>query len=174
MTEENSSVLDLMTNKRPDSKLRLQAINKIGEHKPYSCYQCIKCTSGCPAMKMLEIMPHQIVGLVRLGFVEDVINSGIIWACAMCLKCKERCPQEVAPVDLILALRNLAIEREVKVPESHLQSVSMILETGFVQKPMETVTRKLEKVNRNKLGLPKFHEASEKFKSAFMKALEGS
>jgi len=174
MTEKVSSVLDLMTNKRSDSKLRLQAVNKIGEHKPYNCYQCIKCTSGCPAMKMLEIKPHQIVGLVRLGFVEDVINSGIIWACAMCLKCKERCPQEVAPVDLILALRNLAIEREVKVPESHLQSVSMILETGFVQKPMATVTRKLKKVNRDKLGLPKFREASERFKSTFMKALEGS
>jgi len=77
-------------------------------------------------------------------------------------------------MDLIFALRNLAIEREVKVPESPLQSVSMILETGFVQKPMETVTRKLEKVNREKLGLPKFCEASEKFKSTFMKALEGS
>jgi len=174
MTEEVSSVLDLMTNKRADSKLRLQAVGKIGEHKPNNCYQCIKCTSGCPAMKMLEIKPHEIVGLVRLGFVEDVINSGIIWACAVCLKCKERCPQEVAPVDLIFALRNLAIEREVKVPESHLQSVSMILETGFVQKPMETVTRKLEKVNRDKLGLPRFREASEKFKSTFMKALEGS
>jgi len=174
MAEEIPSVLDLMTNKRPDSNLRLQALTKIGEHKPYNCYQCIKCTSGCPAMKMLEIKPHEIVGLVRLGFVEDVINSGIIWACAMCLKCKERCPQEVAPVDLIFALRNLAVEREVKVPNSHLQSVSMILETGFVQKPMDTVTRKLEKVNREKLGLPKFREAGKKFKSTFMKALGGS
>ena len=174
MSEEIPRVLDLMTNKRTDSNLRLQALTKIGEHKPYNCYQCIKCTSGCPAMKMLEIKPHEIVGLVRLGFAEDVINSGIIWACAMCLKCKERCPQEVAPVDLIFALRNLAVEREVKVPNSHLQSVSMILETGFVQKPMDTVTQKLEKVNRDKLGLPKFREAGEKFKSTFMKALGGS
>jgi heterodisulfide reductase subunit C len=123
---------------------------------------------------MLEIKPHEIVSLVRMGFIEEVINSGIIWACATCLKCKERCPQEVAPVDLILALRNLAVEMEAKVPESHMQSVGMILECGFIQKPQETVTRKLEKVNREKLGLPKFKEASEKFKSSFMKSLESS
>jgi len=168
------SSIDLMTTKKPDANLRLKVLGKIGEHKPYNCFQCIRCTSGCPAMKMLEIKPHEIVSLVRMGFIEEVINSGIIWACATCLKCKERCPQEVAPVDLILALRNLAVEMEAKVPESHLQSVSMILETGFVQKPQETVTRKLEKVNREKLGLPKFKEASEKFKFTFMKALGSS
>jgi len=168
------STTDLMTNKKPDKNLQLKVLGKIGEHKPYSCFQCIRCTSGCPAFKMLEIKPHEIVSLVRMGFIEEVINSGIIWACATCLKCKERCPQEVAPVDLILALRNLAVEMETKVPESHLQSVSMILECGFVQKPQETVTRKLEKVNREKLGLPKFKETSEKFKSTFMKALGSS
>jgi len=165
------SFTDLMTSKKPDEKLKRRLLEKIGEHKPYKCFQCIRCTSGCPAFKMLEIKPHEIVSLVRMGFIDEVINSGIIWACATCLKCKERCPQEVAPVDLIFALRNLAVELEAKVPENHLQSVSMILECGFVQKPQETITRKMEKVDREKLGLPKFKEASEKFKSTFMKAL---
>ena len=125
-------------------------------------------------MKMLELKPHEIVSLARLGFVEELITSGIVWACATCLKCKERCPQAVAPVDLIFALRNLAVEKEAKVPESYLHSLSAILETGFVQKPQNTVTRKLEKVDREKLGLPKFHEADEKFKAALFKVLEQS
>lgn len=167
------SVTDLTTTKKPDSSLRLRVLSKIGEHKPYDCFQCIRCTSGCPSMKMLEIKPHEIVGLVKLGFIEDVVNSGIIWTCATCLKCKERCPQEVAPVDLVLALRNLAVEMEAKVPESYLRLVSTVLETGFIQKPQETVTRRLEKVNREKLGLPKVSEPNEKFKSAFLRALEG-
>jgi len=167
------SVTDLTTTKKPDSSLRLRVLSKIGEHKPFDCFQCIRCTSGCPSMKMLEIKPHEIVSLVKLGFIEEVVNSGIVWTCATCLKCKERCPQEVAPVDLLLALRNLAVEMEAKVPESYLRLVSTVLETGFIQKPQETVTRKLEKVNREKLGLPKFHEPNERFKSAFLKALEG-
>lgn len=165
------SVTDLMTTKRPDSNLRLKVLTKIGDHKPYDCFQCLRCTSGCPSMKMLEIKPHEIVSLVKLGFVEEVVNSGIIWACAMCLKCKERCPQEVAPVDLILALRNLAVETEAKVPEGFLRNVSMILETGFILGPQEAITRKLEKFNRENLRLPKLPKPSEKFKATLLKAL---
>ena len=167
------TITDLMTSKKPDAGLRLRVLGKIGEHKPYNCYQCIKCTSGCPSMKMLELKPHEIVALAKAGFIEELVNSGIIWTCATCLKCKERCPQEVAPVDLLLALRNLAVEMEAKVPESYLRQVSTVLETGFIQKPQETVTRKLEKVNREKLRLPKVSEPNEKFKSAFLRALEG-
>jgi len=167
------TITDLMTSKKPDGGLRLRVLGKIGEHKPYNCYQCIKCTSGCPSMKMLELKPHEIVALAKAGFIEELVNSGIIWTCATCLKCKERCPQEVAPVDLLLALRNLAVEMEAKVPESYLRQVSTVLETGFIQKPQETVTRKLEKVNREKLRLPKVSEPNEKFKSAFLRALEG-
>jgi hypothetical protein len=69
-------------------------------------------------------------------------------------------------------LRNLAVEKEVKVPESFLHDVSMILECGYVLRPQPTITRKLEKIDREKLGLPKFREPDERFKAAFMKALE--
>jgi len=168
------SITDLTTTRKPDSALRLKILAKIGEQKPFNCFQCIRCTSGCPSMKMLELKPHEIVNLARLGFIEEIITSGILWTCATCLKCKERCPQAVAPVDLILALRNLAVEKEAKVPESFLHSLSAILETGFIQKPQNTVTRKLERVNREKLGLPEFREPDEKFKAAFFKVLEKS
>jgi len=171
-TPYSMSIIDLTTAKKPDSALRLRALTKIGEQKPYNCFQCIRCTSGCPSMKMLELKPHEIVCLARLGFIEELMASGIVWTCATCLKCKERCPQAVAPVDLILALRNLAVEKEAKVPESFMHSLSAILETGFVQKPQDTVTRKLEKVNRDKLGLPAFREPDEKFKAALFKVLE--
>jgi len=166
------TITDQMTSKKPDANLRLRVLGKIGEHKPYNCYQCIKCTSGCPSMKMLELKPHEIVALAKAGFIDELVNSGIIWTCATCLKCKERCPQAVAPVDLIIALRNLAVEKEAKVPESFLQSLSMILECGYVSRPQATITRKLEKIDREKLGLPKFREPDERFKATFMKALE--
>jgi heterodisulfide reductase subunit C len=123
-------------------------------------------------MKLLELKPHQIVALARAGFIEELLNSGIIWACATCLKCKERCPQDVAPVDLILALRNLAVEKEIKVPESFMQSVRMILECGFISRPQQTMTRKFEKLDREKLNLPKFREPSERFKAIFERTFE--
>jgi len=169
---ENASLVDLMTTKRPNLGLRLRVLGKIGDHNPYDCFQCIRCTSGCPSMKMLELKPHQIVSLVKLGFVEELINSGIVWTCAQCLTCKERCPQEVSPVDLILALRNLAVEMEAKVPEGYLTNVSNILETGFILKTQPTITRKLEKLDREKLGLPGIPKPDEKFKACLLKALE--
>ncbi len=170
----NSSmtVTDQMSSKKPDVELKRRVLGKIGEQKPYKCYQCIKCTSGCPSMKMLELKPHEIVALAKAGFIDELINSGIIWTCATCLKCKERCPQAVAPVDLIMALRNLAVDKEAKVPESFMHNLSMILECGFVSRPQPTITRKLEKIERDKLNLPKFKEADERFKATFMKALE--
>ena len=171
-TPYSMSIIDLATTKKPDLALRLKILTKIGEQKPQNCFQCIRCTSGCPSMKMLELKPHEIVSLASLGFIEELVTSGIVWTCATCLKCKERCPQAVAPVDLILALRNLAVEKEAKVPESFMHSLSAILETGFVQTTQETVTRKMEKVNREKLRLPTFREPDEKFKAAFFKVLE--
>ncbi len=168
------TVTDQMTSKKPDSSLRMRLLAKVGEQKPYNCYQCIRCTSGCPSMKMLELKPHEVVALAKAGFIEELLNSGIMWACATCLKCKERCPQAVAPVDLIFALRNLAVEKEVKVPESFMQSLSMILECGYISKPQATINRRLEKTDRDKLGLPKFKETDDRFKAILMKALESA
>lgn len=125
-------------------------------------------------MKMMELKPHEVVSLARLGFIDEIVESGIVWTCAQCLKCKERCPQDVAPVDLILALRTLAVEKEANVPEMVLRNISTILETGFILKPQETITRKLEKLDREKLGLPKIPHPSEKFQAAILKALEAT
>jgi len=168
------SITDQTTTKKPDADLRLKVQEKIGEHRPNDCFQCIRCTSGCPSMKMMELKPHEVVSLARLGFIDEIVESGIIWTCAQCLKCKERCPQDVAPVDLILALRNLAVEKEANVPEMVLRNISTILETGFILKPQETITRKLEKLDREKLGLPKIPQPSEKFQAMILKALEAT
>lgn len=125
-------------------------------------------------MKMMELKPHEVVSLAKLGFIDEIVESGIIWTCAQCLKCKERCPQDVAPVDLILALRNLAVEKEANVPEIVLRNISTILETGFILKPQETITRKLEKLDREKLGLPRIPQPNEKFQAIILKALEAT
>jgi heterodisulfide reductase subunit C len=132
----------------------------------------MKCTSGCPAMKMLELMPHFITKMVSLGLVEEIIGSGTVWACMHCLACKERCPQKVAPVDLIFALRNSAVSMEAEVPEGVLRVVSSILEIGLIQKPQDVTSRELKAFNRESLGLPDMSYPSDKFKLALMNILQ--
>ena len=167
------SLKDLMTMAKPAAELRLKALSKVWKVKPADCFQCMRCTSGCTSLKLLELKPHEIIDLVKFGFVDELIASDIVWTCATCLKCKERCPQRASPYDVIIALRNVAVEREAKVPEFYLKAVSQILETGLLQGVQKLTTRKMETLDRHNLGLPKIVLPDEKFKEAFMKALGG-
>ncbi len=150
----SGSLLDLMTSKRANWASIKEIAKKIGEQNPNTCFECSKCTSGCPSAEFLELYPHNIVCIVREGLAEELIDSDVIWRCALCLKCKERCPQEVAPSDLIIALRNLAAERGVGVPEDLNSALNSIMEIGYIHPPMEAFSRTLKKTfTREELGL---------------------
>jgi heterodisulfide reductase subunit C len=167
------SLIDLMTMAKPNKELQKRILSGLWEVHPDECFQCMRCTSGCTSLKLLELKPHEIILLVNSGFVEEIVSSDIIWACASCLKCRERCPQKASPYDTIMALRNLAVEREVKIPEAYMKAVAQILETGLIQQVQTVTSREMQHFNREKLGLPKIQYADDKFKAIFMKALGG-
>jgi heterodisulfide reductase subunit C len=168
------SLKDLMTMAKPAAELRLKTLCKVWKAKPVDCFQCMRCTSGCTSLKLLELKPHEIVDLVKFGFVDELLASDIVWTCATCLKCKERCPQRASPYDLIMAIRNIAVEREAKVPEFYMKAIGQILETGLLQSVQKVTTRKMETLDRDSLGLPKLVFPNDKFKEVFMKALGGA
>jgi heterodisulfide reductase subunit C len=166
------SLTDLMSMAKPNPESRKKILDKIGGKELVNCFECIKCTSGCTALKLLELKPHEIVKLVNLGFVDELPSSDMIWTCVTCLKCVQRCPQKASPYHVIIALRNLAVEREAKVPEEFLKAVSQILETGLAEPIQKTVTRKMVTVDRECLKLPKIKPPKESFQAAFMRAME--
>jgi heterodisulfide reductase subunit C len=168
------SLKDLMTMAKLAAELRLKALCKVWNAKPVDCFQCMRCTSGCTSLKLLELKPHEIVDLVKFGFVDELLASDIVWTCATCLKCKERCPQRASPYDLIMAIRNVIVEREAKVPEFYMKAAGQILETGLLQSVQKVTTRKMETYDRDGLRLPKIVLPSDKFKEVFMKALGGA
>jgi len=160
-----------MSMSKPDLILREKVLAKTGRGVA-DCFQCIKCTSGCTALKLLELKPHEIMRLVEWGFLDELVTSGIIWTCATCLKCTERCPQKASPYHAIMALRNIAVEKEVKVPEAYLKAVSQILESGLAETIQKIVTRDAETFDRESLKLPKIANPKGGFQGAFMKILE--
>jgi heterodisulfide reductase subunit C len=166
------SLIDLMSMAKPNLKLREKFLSKLAGTEFVNCFECMKCTSGCTALKLLELKPHEITMLVRLGFVDELSSSDIIWTCATCLKCVQRCPQKASPYHVIMGLRNLAVEKEAKVPEAYLKAVSQILETGLIEPVQKVTTKKMEVLDRESLRLPKINPPKESFQSAFMKALE--
>jgi heterodisulfide reductase subunit C len=165
------SLTDLMSMAKPNLESREKILSKLGREL-VNCFQCMKCTSGCTALKPLELKPHEIVKLVNLGFVDELALSDIIWTCVTCLKCVQRCPQKASPYHAIMALRNLAVERETKFPDALMKAVSQVLETGLAESIQKVTTNKMETFDRESLGLPKISVPKESFPAAFLKALE--
>ena len=77
------------------------------------CYQCKRCTAGCPVADAMDIRPHQVVRLVQLGGVERLLSSQAIWTCVGCYLCAARCPQGVPVTEMIYALKGMAIKRGI-------------------------------------------------------------
>jgi heterodisulfide reductase subunit C len=161
-----------MSMAKPNLETREKILAKLHGRDLVNCFQCMKCTSGCTALKLLELKPHEIEKLVNLGLVDELASSDIIWTCVTCLKCVQRCPQKASPYHAIVALRNLAVEQEAKVPEEFMKAVSRILEMGLAEPFQDVVSRKMETFNRENLKLPRICPPKESFQAVFMKALE--
>jgi len=166
------SLTDLMSSAKPNPLSQENIVAKLRGRELLNCFLCIKCTSGCTALKLLELKPHGIEKLVSFGFVDELASSGIIWTCATCLKCIQRCPQKASPYHVIMALRNLAVEKEVRVPEPYMKAVSQILESGLAESIQKVMNKRTEACDRESLRLPKIKPPRESFQAAFMKALE--
>lgn len=74
------------------------------------CYQCGKCTAGCPVAYAMDFAPHEIIRLVQLGVKEAALSSHTIWLCASCETCTSRCPKNIDVAAVMDALRILAYE----------------------------------------------------------------
>jgi len=84
------------------------------------CYQCGKCSAGCPAVHEMDILPNQIIRLTQLGLKEDLLESRAIWVCASCMTCNVRCPKGINIAEVIEALRQILLRQRqdhVKVEE---------------------------------------------------------
>ncbi|MBM4045876.1 MAG: 4Fe-4S dicluster domain-containing protein [Planctomycetes bacterium] len=74
------------------------------------CYQCGKCTAGCPMAFQMDFAPSQVMRLVQLGARDAALESDTIWVCASCETCTTRCPQEVEIARVMDGLRELAMK----------------------------------------------------------------
>ncbi len=78
------------------------------------CYQCGKCTAGCPMARYMDIPPNQVMRLVQLGdeqALAKVLSSTAIWSCAGCLTCTQRCPKKLDLAAVMDVLRQASHER---------------------------------------------------------------
>ena len=131
------------------------------------CDQCGKCPSSCPvAARISGFNPRQIIAKVCLGKEDELMKSGVIWTCTSCLKCKERCPEEISPYDIILVLRRETIKEGQQHPTVYDDMIKTVIETGVIMQPQLVRTRKRERKDRASLGLPQAQKPKDQAKYA--------
>jgi heterodisulfide reductase subunit C len=101
------------------------------------CYQCKKCTLGCPSAYAMRMKPHELMRAAQLGLAEEIYWSGTIWICLSCETCNTRCPQDINILRVIDGLREMSKELDYynpypALPASHRIFMALVQRFGKV------------------------------------------
>jgi heterodisulfide reductase subunit C len=93
----------------------LHEVEKATGEKVSACYQCYKCTAGCPVVGDMDIYPHRIIRHIILGNRDRVLGSTTIWTCLQCVTCSVRCPNDIDVARIFDTLRKIAVKEDKAV-----------------------------------------------------------
>ncbi len=77
----------------------------------YRCYQCQKCSAGCPMTFAMDYPPSQIMRMIQLGQEDELLASKTIWVCVSCNTCSIRCPNDIDIALVMDSLRQRALRK---------------------------------------------------------------
>lgn len=118
----------------------VQDLNWVQLLNAYTCTECGRCTSSCPANQTgKKLSPRKIMmdtrdRLEEVGknidvnngvFVDDgksLLNDYItqeeLWACTSCNACVEECPVNISPLSIIMDMRRYLVMEQSAAPQS--------------------------------------------------------
>ncbi len=96
-------------------------VQELSGQNLLACYQCGKCSAGCPAVDQMDILPNQIIRFAQLGFKDELLDCRSIWICESCFMCNSRCPKGINIAEVIEALRQILLRKR----EDHLKVKEM-------------------------------------------------
>ena len=113
-------------------------LNKIQLLNAYTCTECGRCTSECPANQTgKKLSPRKIMMDTRDRLTEvginidknggefkddgkqllgDYITKEELWACTSCNACVEACPVSIDPLSIIMEMRRYLVMEESAAP----------------------------------------------------------
>lgn len=113
-----------------------EIVQASGE-KIQACYQCQKCSAGCPVAYAMDLLPNQVLRHIQYGHREKVLSSQTIWLCASCYTCGTRCPNGIDIAKIMDALRQAAIHSvsplgEKEIPLFHSIFLNAVKSKGRI------------------------------------------
>ena len=144
-----------MVTPNPDFAKEIAA---AGGEEVKMCFQCGTCTAGCPSGKITAYRIRKLMRMAQLGLKEDIISSEDLWQCTTCYTCEERCPRGVPIVDVVIALRNIAVANGKMFP-AHKKTGQNLVAYGHAVAINDKIKAKTptpiteRKAQRKELGL---------------------
>jgi len=105
------------------------AVESLSHTHIAQCYQCGKCTAGCPVAEHMDSPPTRLIRLLQLGDLDAALRSDSIWQCVSCQTCSTRCPKTVDCASILDALRQLAFECGTVSPQ---QRRTVVFQKAFL------------------------------------------
>jgi heterodisulfide reductase subunit C len=96
-----------------------------------ACFQCKKCSSGCPLTFAMDLLPDRVIRLALLGQEDTVLGCRTIWVCSSCETCTTRCPNNIDIAGVMDWLKEAALRRGYATPQPEV--------TRFHQTFLQTV-----------------------------------
>jgi heterodisulfide reductase subunit B len=136
----------------------------------YLCYQCVKCSSGCPVAEHMDLLPHQVMRAIQFND-EKVLEAKTPWVCAACVTCSTRCPQGIDVAGVMDVLRIEARKRGIKPPVPEVElftkvflrsigTTGRLYEAGLMAamnmltlRPMKDMDLGVQMILKRKIGL---------------------
>jgi heterodisulfide reductase subunit C len=127
-------------------------LNQVQLLNAYTCTECGRCTSECPANQTgKKLSPRKVMmdtrdRLTEVGnnmeknkgqFVNDgkqllgdYISHEELWACTSCNACVEACPVDIDPLSIIMEMRQYLVMEESAAPSDLNNMMSNIENNG--------------------------------------------
>jgi heterodisulfide reductase subunit C/HAMP domain-containing protein len=118
----------------------VQDLNWVQLLNAYTCTECGRCTSSCPANQTgKKLSPRKIMmdtrdRLEEVGknidankgvfvpdnksLLNDYITTEELWACTSCNACVEECPVSISPLSIIMDMRRYLVMEQSAAPNS--------------------------------------------------------
>jgi len=118
----------------------VQDLNWVQLLNAYTCTECGRCTSSCPANQTgKKLSPRKIMMDTRdrmeevgrnidankgvfvpdnKSLLNDYITAEELWACTSCNACVEECPVNISPLSIIMDMRRYLVMEQSAAPKS--------------------------------------------------------
>jgi len=82
-----------------------------------SCEQCGRCSAACPITGVDGFNVRRLLRFVELDLIDEIADTAMPWSCVTCARCEDACPNGIAIVDIIRALRVRSPEDRIPAHE---------------------------------------------------------